>query len=566
MTDEKTLTEEVSNQPSNKKSLKEKWKLLSKKKKGLLISIVALVLVVAIALPIILNVVDRNKSKSYMIKSFNEFVISNFENYSAIAAGIIDTTGASMMSDGHKDKHDDNDDVKLVGIKKDGGREEIKFLDKHGKEHEQNYRLLHCDQHKNFTIFSMTNNPDKKYLDFENYQYSFYCYGKSDNNSYMVNLSNGKTGNDNVIEYTESYRTLFYIKDNNSNKIYDFSSILKQVCNEYPNQNIGLNILNIGNSSDVYEYDYLLLNFYENKPMGWNTIYTLSFEENSLKLTERISATQYKNFIHTADNSILKIYGDKYGNIFHNTDTMQDFSFSYQKTDGSFDSIICNKENNLDAFEACYSPNGILYVYSIVNNKTYYLNKNGELEEVELNQKLINLFINFNMINYETHYEYLSQTNNTYHFVGHTVSMTEPYFTHGYYKMTLDETTDWKYKLDYVEFDDSSTFYDKGYTDTSVANDDKFAYVLTPTDSTKINMSLVKYDLETGVSVKVDSKYRFKELKYNYKLSKITFKAVDTSTMNECYGYFDENYDIVIGDFRNNYKGFKNIYTIKPIN
>lgn len=517
---------------------------MTKKKKGILISVISFAVVLAIALPIlIINVVKKNKGIDW-----NGYMISGFSEFSAMGAAVIDESGASSVAYAVGDvaaaaNKKGNEDACLVGFKENGTFEKIKFKDENGKLHNQDVKLIHFDVRERFSIVSFSTNKDAKYVDFEYYGYSI---GVSDDKTKAINYNidavypiEYESGNRNY-SYTDS---ALFIIDNETGKIYDIEHIVDKLKDSIYEKvgNVGfvVRMVNLNNVYIPFDVDYILLGveFYTTENIRW--LFEISFESENIKLTQRMNNTQFNNFSSVEINSHYveeMMFSDKFGNVVWRDSSLT--VYNYQKKNGLFGQI------DVGAANLKLSPNGVFYYQK--DSMTYYLNEQGELELITLNE----LIFDFK----ETNHKYLYEKNNVIYLAYST--------NHGLIKMNLSEENDWEYTLDYVVYNDGVTPDYHAYniqSKTSVAANDGFIYELT-------NGVLMKYDIETGTPQTYESQYQFKDLKYNKRLDQVTFKAVDMSTMSEVEGYFDENNEIVLGDFKDVNRGLNKVYVIKPLN
>lgn len=525
---------------------------MTKKKKSILISVISVAVVLAIVLPIvIINVVKKNKRLDW-----NGYMISGFSDFSAMGAAVIDTDGASSVAYAVDEvspigDKKDNHDAHLVGFKNDGSFEKIKFKDEDGKLHSQDAKLIHFDTYKKFSVASFSSDKDLNYVDIGKYGYEFW---RSDDPKRPLQFildsvyphdfcENG----DRTYGYDDS---AFFIIDNETGKIYDIEHIIEKIkdaiykdVGEVP---LFINTINLNNIYNPIEYDYILMGveFYADNKSNYY-LFEISFKDNNIEVTQRMNKTQFNNFSfgNRGYESLIYeyLYCDKYGNIVWMDDSLS--HYNYQKTDGTFGQIDKNGTLKL-------SPNGIFYYQ---NAELQYLNKYGVLESITNTEiKVLDVFNNIG--NSEVNYKYLYQKENIIYLAYSNPNVPK----HALMKMILSKENDWDYSLEFVDFNDGKTPSYRA-DGTSVAANGGYLYELT-------NGVLMKYNIETGEHQEYESKYQFKDLKYNKKLSQVTFMAVDKTTMTEVEGYFDENNEIVIGDFKDVNRGLNRVYVVKPIN
>lgn len=541
---------------------------MTKKKKGIILGVIAAVLVVAIVLPIlIINV--RNKKVSWKGLS-----IANFEKFSAIGAANIDgekqkatAYGVGSEIGNVADKNKKNNATHLVGFKKDGSCEKIKFENNKGKFFNEDVYLTHFDSYKYFSIASFSKDKKSEYIDFDDYCYS--SIQLEEGGDYSVFINNGKDGED--YQMINIYSAVAYgsyslmLINNQNGKIYDFKDILKSIAGE--RKTIGLEYISINEKRLTYDYDYILFSASTSGcAINERELYQLSFEGENIKIVQRMDISQYENFVESikkGDSSYsYKFFSDKFGNVFYNTVNWDITSnLLYQKTDGTFGEIGDTKELVL-------SPNGIVYRIESVGDgnadKIYYLNAEGNFIECGSNDidlltsigisetALMNIYLYFNG---GTSYvsKFLYRENNVIYFA-YSQRYVNP-LKFGLVKMIIDDTDDWKYKIEFVDYN-SVSCDPMG----QVAASNGYVYSL-DTDG-KLKM----FNMSTGESTIFESQYMFNDLKFNKHLNMITFIAIDKTTMNEVDGYFDENNEIILGDFKDVKRGLNKVYVVRPIN
>ncbi len=543
---------------------------MTKKKKCIIASVasaVALVLVAAIIIPIVIFA-NRDKDNNENV-DWNNLTIAGFENFTALGSAVFDTDGASVVADGNglvassvsdkQDKHDRKDDAHLVGFKKDGKCEKIKFEDEKGNKHEQDLKLIHFEAYEHFS-FAMFTEKDDEYLNFDEYYYQFMYWKNTEG------YTTGIGANDEYFEhyYSKEYHT--FLIDNKTGKIYGFEDIVETVAKTFKDD-FYLEPVTVNEKRNSYDYDYILFKAHtsDNDKVA---VYQLTFEKNKIKITERINAVQFENFVYSITSSggylesSPEIYCDRYGNITLNNSYWREQigKVIYQKTDGTFGEIPADMSRK----NTILSPNGIFYYKekstSDDPDKVYCLNQNGELELTSLgNTELFNLYRNFTESSYYRVSKFLYQKDNVI-YLAYATPQDNPQ-KHGLMKMVLSEENDYDYTLEFVDYNENVgiTYYGDGANKTLVAANDDYVYEL------RQNV-LKKYDIETGASTVYESQYTFKGLKFNKKLNQVTFVAIDQSTMMEVGGYFDENNEIVIGDFKDANRGLNRVYVIKPLN
>ena len=543
---------------------------MTKKKKCIIASVasaVALVLVAAIIIPIVIFT-NRDKDNNENI-DWNNLTIAGFENFTALGSAVFDTDGASVVADRNglvassvsdkQDKHDKKDDAHLVGFKKDGKCEKIKFEDEKGNKYEQDLKLIHFEAYEHFS-FAMFTEKDDEYLDFDEYYYQFMYWENTEG------YTTGIGAKDEHFEhyYSNEYHT--FLIDNKTGKIYSFEDIVETVKETFKDD-FYLEPVTVNEKRNSYDYDYILFkaHTFDNDKVA---VYQLTFEKNKINITERINAVQFENFVYSITSSggylgsYPEIYCDRYGNITLNNSYWREQigKVIYQTTDGTFGEISADMSRK----NTILSPNGIFYYkeQSISDDpdKVYCLNQNGELELTSLgNTELFNLYRDFTESSYYRVSKFLYQKDNVI-YLAYATPQDNPQ-KHGLMKMVLSEENDYDYTLEFVDYNENVgiTYYGDGANKTLVAANDDYVYEL------RQNV-LKKYDIETGASTLYESQYTFKGLKFNKKLNQVTFVAVDQSTMMEVGGYFDENNEIVIGDFKDVNRGLNRVYVIKSLN
>lgn len=532
---------------------------MTKKKKGILISIISFAVVLAIALPIlIINIVKKNKGIDW-----DGFLISGFSEFSAMGAAVIDDSGVSTVAyaagdagivASKKDKHD----AHLVGFKKDGSFEKIKFKDEDGKTHNQNAKLIHLDVRGRFSIASFSNNSDVEYVDIEHYGYSFSVSDDQDREIYY------HIDNVEPIDYyvtggrSYSYEdSALFIIDNVTGKIYNMENIIDKIkepiYEKYGEVSFILETINLNYVDYPFDVENILFSveFYSDSNKMW--LFEAKFKNNNIELTQRMNDTQMDNFIPDEPNGSKPylewgLFSDKFGNIIWNEE--ESSVYNYQKRDGSFGKIEGYSRPVL-------SPNGVIY-FEKSGSQIYYLNALGEIELTTLSGiELIDSFKNF--YNSNSKYKYLYKNENAFYFAYSNHGLSK---RHALMKMVISEANDWEYSLEFVDFNDGiiPDYNTLSLEDrTSAAANDGYLYELA-------SGVLRRYDIETGEHHVYESKYKFKSLEFNRHLGQVTFKAVDESTMMEVEGYFDENNEIVLGDFKDVNRGLNRVYVVKPLN
>ena len=513
---------------------------MSKKKRIILVSVLSAVVIIMIALPIIIISINKHK-KRYDLDGLS---IVNFKNLTAIGAGQIDSSGISSVAQGVKDKSE-KQNTKLIGYNKDGHCEEISFEDEKGNKKSQKANLIHFDYYENFSfaVYSTDVSIVNQFIEIENCIYKFRRTSTT-KNEYDLCIENKKDYLENF--YANLRYVKFFIIDNNTGKIYDIEKILNKLF-EGKEVFAEVSLMNICNGVMLYDYESLLLKVKVDANTSSinnakTSVYQLDFYSDRAEVKERIGEVQYSNFAeNNGTYNTEGVYPDRFGNIvsFYGSTSGTEREIKYQTKDGKFKTFYTT--------EAKMSFNGILYIRS--GTTTKYLNENGELIEIGFDEELFSVI------------EYQQQTEDTAIYrdgnVMYLYYSSYPDYNHAVKKITLDESVVWKYTIEIVKFDDSDGYVGQNNT-TRLARGNLF-YELR-------EQKITCYDLSTGESSQFESIYKFKNLKYNKNLDRITFKAVDQNTMLEVDGYLDENNKIVLGDFRDVDNNISKIYVIKPIN
>ena len=507
-------------QPENTEKVKKEKKPLSKKAKIWISIGTALVFVVA-CVGTLLAVLLSPKLRWHGLS------IANFDSYVGIGAasfGKSETASAVAYAsaDGAGKK-----DMKLAGITKDDMCLEIEFVNDKGKKVKQNANLVLFDAHDYFSFMVFSVDKNQEFLLKNNYRYS-YSYG--DSRIGYMNLDNEYWLNGN--------KNFMFILDNITGKIYDmrevaevFYKTIKPDYKEYLSFTITFsNLEYLGNQPSSHNYLMLKLEISDNS--GWSKfqLWQVLFKENNIEVSQKMNSMQYSNF----GSAMGSVKYDRFGNTIIYMDT----NIRIQKADGKFDT----KNFGKGSFK--FGANSVLY-YG-VDSKTYYLNKNGEFEEISFDfEKIFDVSHIMDSFLYKT-------GNVRYHSFNTNQYGNQYGFENGFnlVKITLDEQVDWKFTMEaeVISFEWM----------TLAAREDK-VYMLK-------DKKLYVYDMQSKSTTEFESVYEFKNLAYSRVLDQVQFKAVDKISQLEVDGYFDENGAIHIGDFAGVKKGNNRVYVVKPLN
>lgn len=444
--------------------------------------------------------------------------ISNFENYSGIGAASFGKSAENVAYAASDNVAKDK--LNLAGITKNNKCEKIEFENEKGKITKQNARLIHFDAYDKFTLFTLTTNKNHEFVEFDDYSRDYIEYSFNYNSFYLTS--------DPSADY--SYKdTSTFILDNETGKIYDMKEVVKGVGELLDYDKPSISLFGLFDSSKMqaggkkYEpigQKSILLKASAPDGKGGNefSIFQASLTDDGLKISQRINAMQFKNVFESqglgTDSSEVYynlntlIQQDIFGNIFIRNYNYPNQFYMCQKNDGTF----------FDIFGCEMGVNSVMY------HGNSYINAQGEFEEIELNSPIVN------------------NDSKVYAKRGNVIFA-------GNYKITLDEKKPWLFSLETLAI-----------TDDGVMQGDFFYRLDTVTGA------LSKYNMTTHETTVVDSQYEFKNLKYHKNLDRVLFKAVDTTSMLEVDGYFDDNGKIFIGDFNSiNFEKSK-VYIIKPVN
>lgn len=344
-----------------------------------------------------------------------------------------------------------------------------------------------------------------------------------------------------VLVQSKHKDTSMFILDNDNGKIYDMYEIwktLKEIYSQKDTEYMSFRIANLGTAQvDCFGTKNLLVGVDLNPGIE---IVQMTLTDNGVELSKRVSNEQLINWF--PENSYYwggvssgvyecldqDIYGNvlKMGRKWYSSSNYVDGCLSYQKNDGTF--VTLGYDNG-----ETYTFGFNKVLYKTQGDKTYYLNADGEFVEIECNQPLIDI----------SGTDFYYQKDNVL-ICGNNSKI---------YKVTIDRNDVFGYTVE--EF----AFAREG-NDTTVAQGN-FVYSLN--SETK---SFTKLDLTTGTQMSIDSKYSFKKLSYSKNSDKVTFKAVDNTTLGEVDGYFADDGEIFIGEFKGIDYGKAKVYIIKPIN
>lgn len=447
--------------------------------------------------------------------NWHGLTIANYQNYTGIgAASFGGGSGSKAVAYAGNESDSGKDKMKLAGITKDNTCEQVEFVNDKGKTYKQKARLIYFDSYDKFTLFALTTNSKYEYFENPSSIENSICISS-------VELSIKKTESSGAYDWI-SYKhkdTSMFILDNDNGKIYDMYEIWKTLKKMYTQKDIGFmnfGIVSLGTAQvDCFGTKNLL---WYVEPYGPDEIeiVQMTLTDNGVELSKRISNEQIRNWLPESYRYHGYFYQDIYGNIFS--------GYSYQKNDGTFVTLAHDhgEKYTFGFNKVCYKTQG---------DKTYYLNESGEFVEIECNQPLI------------------------------SISGTDFYYQKGnvlicgdkdkVYKVTIDKNDVFGYTVEEFSFERQGTTVAQG----------NFVYSLN--SETK---SFTKFDLTTGTQIPIDSKYSFKNLNYTKNSNRVTFKAVDNTTMSEVDGYFADDGEIFIGEFKGIDYGKAKVYIIKPIN
>lgn len=431
--------------------------------------------------------------------------IANYKSYSGIGAASFGNKKTASAVAYASNGSSGNDNMKLAGITQDNTCEEISFVNEKGRKVKQKAYLVLFDAYENYTLLGFSTNKDKEFVELNDTRSLRIGYFDKKIRFYVDDSL------DTVPTSLLDKTCYCFILDNNTGKIYDLREVVKAVKNM---------------TKDIFDGFQLYFNYVEEKIFlnvqgnnnGYNSgiLVRIDFYEQEIKVIEVLNAMQYKNF---TNGSVYEL--DKYGNVI-----VED---AYLKLDGTF--VDLEKTNNI---KYKLGINGVYYKKS--GDKTYYLNKNGEFEEIEFDFDILDT------LNY--YYTFLRKNNIIYAFRSYNLETR-------LYKIKLDNDYDWKFTIE------SEVICDVSCSSGVIVGNFVVLFA---------NNDIILYNTETKELTNHTSIYKYMEIKYYRNVNLVRFKAIDTSTRLEVDGYINENGEVEIGDFAGVSFGNTKVYIIKPLN